>query len=86
MRDAVQQWNHQRISDFCAQREIKWTFNPPDASHMGGIWERMIQTTKRLLKALLKEQVVTDEVLSSVMVEVNIVNSRPLTRNSKCLR
>lgn len=47
----------------------------------------MIQTAKRLLKALLKEQVVTDEVLSSVMVEVvNIVNSRPLTRNSECLR
>ena len=37
LRDAVQQWNHQRISDFCAQREIKWTFNSPDASHMGGV-------------------------------------------------
>lgn len=83
LRDAVQQWNHQRISDFCAQREIKWTFNPPDASHMGGMWERMIQTAKRVLKALLKEHVVTDEVLSTVMAEVvNIVNSRPLTCNS----
>ena len=37
LRDAVRQWNHQRISNFCAQREIKWTFNPPDASHMGGV-------------------------------------------------
>ena len=83
LRDAVQQWNHQRINNFCAQREIKWTFNPPDASHMGGVWERMIQTAKRVLKALLKEQVVTDEVLSTVMAEVvTIVNSRPLTRNS----
>ncbi|XP_015747609.1 PREDICTED: uncharacterized protein LOC107327381 [Acropora digitifera] len=83
LRNAVQQWNHQRINNFCAQREIKWTFNPPDASHMGGVWERMIQTAKRVLKALLKEQVVTDEVLSTVMAEVlTIVNSRPLTRNS----
>ena len=71
LRDAVQHWNHQRA------------FNPPDASHMGGVWERMIQTAKRVLKALLKEQVVTDEVLSTVMGEVaNIVNSCPLTRNS----
>ena len=71
LRDAVQHWNHQR------------TFNPPDASHMGGMLERMIQTAKRVLKALLKEQVVTDEVLSTVMAEVaNIVNSRPLTHNS----
>jgi len=50
---------------------------------MGGMWERMIQTAKRVLKALLKEHVVTDEVLSAVMAEiVNIVNSRPLTCNS----
>ena len=83
LREAVQLWNNQRISNFCAQKEIKWTFNPPDASHMGGPWERMIQTTKRVFKALLKEQLVTDEVLSTVMAEaVNIVNSRPLTRNS----
>ena len=83
LREAVQLWNNQRISNFCAQKEIKWTFNPPDASHMGGPWERMIQTTKRVLKALLKEQLVTDEVLSTVMAEaVNIVNSRPLTCNS----
>ena len=47
------------------------------------IWERMVQTTKRVLKSLLKEQIVTDEVLATVMAEaVNIVNSRPLTRNS----
>ena len=37
LKDAVQHWNHQRINNFCAQREIKWTFNPPDASHMGGV-------------------------------------------------
>ena len=47
------------------------------------IWERMVQTTKRVLKSLLKEQIVTDEVLAIVMTEaVNIVNSQPLTRNS----
>ena len=83
LRNAVQQWNQQRINNFCAQREIKWTFNRPDASHMGGVWERIIQTAKRVLKALLKGQVVTDEVLSTVTAKVvNIVNIRPLTRNS----
>ena len=43
----------------------------------------MIQTAKQVLKALLKEQVLMDEVLSTVMPEVvTIVNSRLLTRNS----
>ena len=42
------------------------------------IWERMVQTTKRVLKSLLKEQSVTDEVLAIVMAEaVNILNSQP---------
>ena len=83
LRNAVEQWDHHKISNFCVQREIKWKFNPPAASHMGGIWQRMVQTTKRVLKSLLKEQIVTDEVLATVMAEaVNIVNSRPLTPNS----
>ena len=50
---------------------------------MGEVWERMVQTAKCVLKSLLKEQLVNEEVLSTVVAEaVNVVNSRPLTRNS----
>lgn len=50
---------------------------------MGGPWERMIRSVRKILRALLKEQVVCDEVLSTVLTEAtNILNSRPLTRNS----
>ena len=50
---------------------------------MGGSWERMIRSVRQILKALLKEQIVGDEVLSTIVAEVtNILNSRPLTRNS----
>ena len=50
---------------------------------MGGPRERMIRSVRQILKALLKEQVVCDEVLSTVLTEAtNILNSRPLTRNS----
>ena len=84
LKEALSQWNLQNIHNFCAQREIEWHFIPPSASHMGGSWERMVQTTKRVLKSLLKEQLVSDEVLTTVMSEaVNIVNSRPLTRSSE---
>lgn len=50
---------------------------------MGGSWERMITSVRQILKALLKEQIVGDGVLSTIVAEVtNILNSRPLTRNS----
>ena len=49
---------------------------------MRGVWERMIQTAKRVVKALLKDQVVTDEVLTTVMAEVVTIANSPLTCNS----
>lgn len=30
------------VKDYLYSRGIVWTFNPPHASHMGGVWERMI--------------------------------------------
>ena len=83
LKEAVKKLDEHKINMFCLQREIKWVLNPPAASHMGVVWERMIRTTRQVLKATLKEQLVTDEVLSTAMAEVvNIINSRPLSRNS----
>ena len=46
---------------------------------MGGAWERLIRSTRRILSALMKEQIVSDEVLTTLMAEVeSIINSRPL--------
>ena len=59
---------------------VQWLFNPPEASHQGGIWERMIRSVGKILGALLKEQLVKDETLSTLLCEVEkILNDRPLT-------
>jgi len=80
LREAIESWNQHKIDDYLCQRGIVWKFNPPLASHMGGVWERQIRTIRRILKALLKEQLVTDEALVTLMAEVeSIVNSRPIT-------
>ena len=58
-------------------------FNPPAASHMGGVWERLIRSVKNTLKALLKEQLLTDKALPTLMTEVELImNDRPLTTGS----
>ena len=47
---------------------------------MGEAWERIIRSIRKILKALLEQQLVTDEMLQTLMAEVaGILNSRPLT-------
>ena len=76
----IQNWNQKKISDALLQKDIAWTFNPPYASHHGGVWERQIRTIRQVFTALLKEQCLTEEALSTLMCEVeSIINGRPLT-------
>ena len=80
LRHAIQEWNQNQIHQFLLQHEVKWTFNPPTGSHHGGVWERCIRTVRKILSALVKEQTLNDEGLSTLLCEVEaIVNSRPLT-------
>ena len=82
LRDAIGNWNQTKISEFLLQKEVRWVFNPPAASHMGGIWERM-RSVRKVLNAVLKDQSPKDEGLSTLMCEVEaILNSRPLTKVS----
>lgn len=72
-----------KLYDHLRLKGIEWRFNPPAASHMGGVWERMIRTTRRILQMLLGEQTVNDECLLTLMTEVEkIINDRPLTTPS----
>ena len=78
--------NSADIANEMGLRGICWKFNPPYASHFGGVWERMIRSVRRVLKGLLLQQRLTDEVLVTVMCEVeSILNSRPLTTVSNDL-
>lgn len=75
-------WNQQWIHKYASQQEIKWIFNPPAAAHMGGVWERLVRSVKKILSVLLSEQVVGDESLLTVVAEAeSILNSRPSTQN-----
>ena len=63
-----------------SHKNVEWTFNPPYASHRGGVWERMIRETRKILKGLVNEQLLTDEQLLTFMAEAErIINDRPIT-------
>ena len=65
-----------------ANRAVEWHFNPPYASHQGGVYERMIKSVRKVLAGLPAFLVKTpsDETLLTVLKECEaIINDRPLT-------
>lgn len=71
------------VKDYLYSRGTVWTFNPPHASYMGGVWERMIGVTRRILDNMLNDhsaQGLTHEVMNAFLAGASaIINSRPLT-------
>ena len=83
LRRAMNEWNKEEISDHLLQKNVKWIFNPPGASHMGGVWERQIRTVRSVLNTVLSQQAPDDEGLMTLFCCVeSIVNGRPITKLS----
>ena len=71
--------DQQKIDAKSVARRMQWHFNPPYASHRGGVWERLIRSVRRILSSVCVEQILDDEGLSSVIVEAErILNNRPI--------
>ncbi|XP_060064612.1 uncharacterized protein LOC132544966 [Ylistrum balloti] len=76
----------EQISKHLLNNGTVWHFNPPHTSDMGGSWERMIGSARRILDSVLldvKGKGLTREILTTLMAEVTaIINSRPLVEVS----
>ncbi|XP_078329601.1 uncharacterized protein LOC144624109 [Crassostrea virginica] len=82
LREAINKWNVSHIQTHLLQSGIDWTFNPPAASHFGGVWERLIRSVRKVLFSVLHEQTIhlDNEGLGTLFCEVEaILNGRPLT-------
>ncbi|XP_048731719.2 uncharacterized protein LOC125648761 [Ostrea edulis] len=70
------------IQQFLVKSCITWIFNVPHSSHMGGVWERVIGMTRKLLNSMLLESCgkpLQHETLATFLCEVcAIINSRPI--------
>ena len=76
----INEWDKPKIESDLAQKKIVWKFNPPGAPHFSGIWERLVQSSKKVMIAIMDKRSLTDEVLSTKMCLVEqTLNARPLT-------
>ncbi|CAG9113679.1 unnamed protein product [Plutella xylostella] len=83
LRRSIQDLDQQVLKSAAINYGTTWTFIPPTSPHWGGAWERLIRSVKASLKIILRERAPREEVLLTLMAEVEqIVNSRPLTHVS----
>jgi len=80
LRDLVSNLDQAKMKEQATNDGIQWRFDPPGGSHDGGIFEALIKSAKKALRAILGATKVTDEELLTAVLEVEgILNSRPLT-------
>lgn len=71
--------HHVKISDFLVENSIKWTFIPPHSSHIGGLWETAIKSTKTHLRKIIGSRQLSYEELYKLLIRIEAcLNSRPI--------
>ena len=83
LKEALRNVDKDQVEKYVTEQGCSWEFNPPHASHFGGVWERQINTIRRVLDAMFVElgaTQLTHELLVTLMAEVvAIVNARPIS-------
>ena len=50
---ALKGMDKEKMRRYVEVQGCEWKFNPPHASHFGGVWERQRGTIRRVLDAML---------------------------------
>ena len=79
MKESIARWNEEKIDRQLQQKGIKCIFQPPAVPNMSGVWERLVQITKKHLKSAIADGLLSDIKLRTLLAEVeSIVNNRPI--------
>ena len=77
----IEGWDKTKLSEYCADRGMKWQFTTPLAPHQKGCCEVLVKSTKSTLKKALGKAVRTPFEPYTCLFEVaNLLNERPIAR------
>ena len=72
--------SHEEVAQHLSGVKVEWIFNIERAPWWGGVFERMVQSTKRCLRKMCGQAKLSyDEVLTALTEVEMIVNSRPIS-------
>ena len=80
--EAFKEMSDVEIQKHLLKHNCEFKCNPPNASHMGGVWEIQIRTARRILTSVLyrTSTQLDDDCLWTLFTETtSIMNSKPLT-------
>ncbi|XP_058840866.1 uncharacterized protein LOC131696336 [Topomyia yanbarensis] len=71
--------HQQAIFQECNETGIKWHFNPPKASHFGGLWEAAIQSAQKHFVRVLGNRSLAHDDMETLLAQIeSCLNSRPI--------
>ena len=80
MKELMKAVEIQSFSSVLAKKEIEWRFNPPFASHQGGLYEVFFRIVRKILRSVVGEATLDEFDLLTLLSEIDyILNNRPIT-------
>lgn len=71
---------HPDMQKYCSDLSFEWHFNLEKAPWWGGMFERLIKSTKRCLRKMVGQANFNHDELLTAVVEIKaIINARPLS-------
>ncbi|XP_058817144.1 uncharacterized protein LOC131680446 [Topomyia yanbarensis] len=80
LRQLVRAKDHQQaIAQECSSTGIRWHFNPPKASHFGGLWEAAIYSAQKHFVRVLGTHNLPFDEMETLLAQIECcLNSRPI--------
>ena len=80
LRELVQHLNKEKIMQKATKLyPVEWEFNPPIAPHFGGVFEALVKSAKKTIKAILGDADAWDQKLHTAICGAErLMNSRPI--------
>ena len=82
LRACLSRLNQEKIHNSLAPQGIESHLQPPLSPYFGNVWERLVQSIKKTLKAILNDRIVVKALRTALVETEGILNVTPISQVS----